>query len=415
MRASLGPAMPQPLSAISTSTSPPLGPGAHADPVLRLRPPGRHGLAGVEHQVEDHLAQPARPPVPPGQLPEVALDHRPLGQPGRRQAQRLGDDVVDVDQLQLAFGRVEGPQVGHDLRHPPGAVAGVLGLLQQLAGGARADHGVGQDLPQVLDQLVEVGEHEGQRVVDLVPHPGHQQAQAGQARVGLGLGRQPARLGDVPDRQQHAGLAVEHEGDTAELQIEALLAPGGSSPRGSAGRAPPPTPATSAARSGRAPRSGQPPGGARRLRCSPRRTGRGSCGWRTPGDRRSRPRCRRAPPPACRAAGCARPPPGGGPASGPRRPARRAGSGGGCRWRPAPERRRRCRSSRGSPRWGLEAEGLAERPIRLADPVEERLEGRPGPWASGSSTGESRRPLWREHGLGPLVDAHAVPSGARIT
>ena len=164
-----------------------------------LRLAGGDGLGRVHQQVEEDLADAVgvaqhrrhRPQLHGelGALADLAL--------GQRDRALQRPPHVHLGPLGVA-GAGEGAQVADDLPDAGGAAARVLERLADLA----------EVLRQVVEpgeHVVHVGEHVGQRVVDLVGHAGRERGHRGHPVGQLQLQLQPPPLGDVADD----GLAVD--------------------------------------------------------------------------------------------------------------------------------------------------------------------------------------------------------------
>ena len=102
MRSRSADGMPAPRSATETSTLPVRGRSrSHQQPAVRF--PAVHGIASVDHEVEQYLLQ-LVPIAAHGwqRVGKVGADHHlPVQQVAAHQAQRLLDHVVDVERMTL--------------------------------------------------------------------------------------------------------------------------------------------------------------------------------------------------------------------------------------------------------------------------------------------------------------------------
>src|SRR5580700_6197450 len=148
----------------------------------------RHGVFGVQEQVQEHLLQSSRVALNGWQLRFWRVMHFDLGHLELvfEQSERVGDYFVDIHIADLAAaGAREIQQVVDDLRRAEGLPCDLLeqaGLLRIAL--------------QLLAQHLGIGGDHGQGRVDFVSHAGRQQSDGGKL-VGLGeLGFEIDAFGD---------------------------------------------------------------------------------------------------------------------------------------------------------------------------------------------------------------------------
>jgi hypothetical protein len=145
--------------------------------------------------------------------PDLGAHHPgPEAQRARGQLQRRVDHLRQRDgPLPLVVGAGEGAQVAHDLLHPAGPVGGLLGPARPGGVLGRGELGA---------EALEVEQHVGERVVDLVGDAGGKQAHAGHT-IGLGEPRAHRHdLGDIARHGHDATVAVKLHGERGHLGQE---------------------------------------------------------------------------------------------------------------------------------------------------------------------------------------------------
>ena len=190
--------------------------------VLRLDgevPPAGHGVAGIDHQVHQHLLQVPRVGL---HLPEVLPRHRPdrdvLADQAANHLVHAGDDLVEVENARLQdLLPAEGQELPGQLR---GAFPRLLDLFDVRA------HRIGRWHP--ADEDARVAQDHRQEVVEVVRDP------AGQPTDGLHLLGVTELLFASSERRRRALSVGDVEGEDArplgyrdEPQLEPALRPVG--------------------------------------------------------------------------------------------------------------------------------------------------------------------------------------------
>ncbi len=176
-----------------------------------------NGMGRVDEEVQENLAEARRTALHLRQAAVATPKLGPVANLVESHVDRRFDHGFEVDGLfERLLGAREGLQITDDA---PNALCALTRLAQRLGHRLR---GWCAKLRELLDGVVEIADHVGERIVDLVTDASRERAHRDHAVHVHDFGRQLLARRDVAQDRERRGLTVEVDGHRRDLDIERL-------------------------------------------------------------------------------------------------------------------------------------------------------------------------------------------------